>query len=92
MKINNHSLLFMVLIIFSTSISLGQQLTPIEELNKSKPINPEFCGTDFLHNQKMNDDPAYRKRYIESLEANKKFISKQNKKAARGRVKIYKAG
>ena len=88
MKINNYSLLLLVVIIFSSFISWGQQLNPTGVSNKTKPINSEFCGTDFFHNEKMKNDAAYKMRHIKSVEDIKKIASKPYKKAAGGITQI----
>ena len=89
MKINNY-LIFLNLIFFISYNLSGQKLNPqtVDAENKKTILNAEFCGTDFFHNQKMNDDVAYRKRHIESIESNKKIISQQFKKSAEGISKI----
>ena len=88
MKINNYSLLLLIIIIFSSFISWGQQLNPKGEPNKNKPINSEFCGTDFFHNEKMKNDQAYKIRHLKSIEDIKKIASKPYKRAAGGITQI----
>ena len=88
MKINNYSLLLLIIIIFSSFISWGQQLNPKGEPNKNKPINSEFCGTDFFHNEKMKNDQAYKMRHLKSIEDIKKMASKPYKRAAGGITQI----
>ena len=41
------------------------------------PYNPEFCGSDSLHDEKMNTDPDYRERYQQTLESIRNASSRQ---------------
>ncbi len=84
MKPTNYSLLILLVIIFSSNSSWGQQLNPVEEPNKSKAFNSEFCGTDFFHNEKMKNDEAYRMRHLKSVDDIKKLATRPYKKAAGG--------
>ena len=69
-----------------SSISNGQKLIPLsEDSGKTKTgIKSDICGTDFIHNQKMKTDAAYRKRYQKSVEAIKKTNFKNFKMATVG--------
>lgn len=90
MKIKNYSLPFLFILFFMSSISIGQKLIPQAEASgKTKTvINPDFCSTDFFHNQKMKTDEAYRKRYLKTIEDIKKISSQTYKKAAGGVAQI----
>ena len=88
MKTNNYSLLLLLVTIFSTYSSWGQQLTPVVEPNKNKSFNSEFCGTDFFHNEKMKNDEAYRIRHLKSVDEIKKMATQSYKKASGGVTQI----
>lgn len=78
----------MTVILFSGFVSWGQQPNPELETLKNKPINSEFCGTDFFHNEKMKNDPAYKKRHLKSIADIKKLSTQTYKKAAGGITQI----
>jgi PKD repeat protein len=43
------------------------------------PVNPDFCGTDFFHNQKMKNDAQYKARHIKTIQTIQKRSSQKNK-------------
>lgn len=88
MKNKKYSLLLLLLIIFSSYSSWGQQLNRVAEPNKNKPFNSEFCGTDFFHNEKMKNDGAYKMRHLKSVDDIKKMASRPYKIAAGGVTQI----
>lgn len=90
MKIENYSILLLLVVFLSSYNSRGQKIIPQidDSENKKVLINSEFCGTDFFHNQRMKNDEEYRNRYNKTnLEIQKK-TSKLNKKASSSVYKI----
>lgn len=90
MKTYYDCLLFLLVIFLSSQNLVAQKLDPqIETLeNKKTAFNPDFCGTDFFHNQKMKNDEEYKMRYYKSMEAIKKITPQTYKKAAAGIIQI----
>lgn len=78
----------MTVILFSVFVSWGQQANPGLETLKNKPINSEFCGTDFFHNEKMKNDAVYKKRHLKNIADIKKLSTQTYKKAAGGITQI----
>lgn len=81
MKTNPNHLLVVLIILFSSYQVTGQKLSTKIEPSKTKnaPFNSEFCATDFFHNQKMESDPEYNRRYLQTKEVINKISSQQNK-------------
>lgn len=88
MKTSGYTFRLLMVILFHSYVSRGQQSNSELENLKNKPINSEFCGTDFFHNEKMENDQAYKKRHLKSIADIKKLSTQTYKKAAGGITQI----
>ncbi|GAA4933612.1 T9SS type A sorting domain-containing protein [Algibacter agarivorans] len=81
MKNQPYFLLIVLAILFSGHHVNGQKLSSQKGKSetKSTPFNPEFCGTDFIHNKKMKNDARYKARHLQTIQSIQKVSSQKNK-------------
>ncbi len=74
----HYYLLPLVIFVFCLSCVnvYGQNIQPSNNVTNQEP-NPNFCGTDFFHNIKMENDPIYRARHINAIQSIQKISSQK---------------
>ncbi|MEW4924739.1 GEVED domain-containing protein [Algibacter sp. 2305UL17-15] len=68
MKTKSYFLLLIFSVVFSNFFMNAQTL---------QPENPDFCGTDFLHNQNMDNNPLYKARHTKAMKSIQKISSQK---------------
>ena len=79
MKIKPYLLFVIFTLLFFNSGVHAQIIKPLVDVNEVKPINPDFCGSDYFHNQKMKNDPQYKARHLKTAASIQKITSQQGK-------------
>jgi len=60
--------LFFIFLSTTLYCQVNQEITNEGSNNDPKKLYGDFCGTDHLHNQKMQNDSIYKLRYLEIIE------------------------
>ena len=75
MKKSIYSIIFLGISFIITGVSYAQQLKSLAPSKSTEPtyhsrrthVNPEFCGTDYFHEQRMQNDSEYRARHEQMI-------------------------